>query len=108
MNALPSELPTKLNVNHQAIADGLYEIICQRGQESIVAFGMIPADLMEMTRKMICEKVISENARIMSCQPEDITPHVDKALMDGIVNPIVHQISVGIYAAAKRAGKMIV
>ena len=92
----------------QAIANGLYDIIVKTGQEAVVAFGMLPAELMNKTEEMLREKVISEAAKQRGCRVEEITPYVDKAAVDKIVRPIMHAISSDIYAAAKRAGKMIV
>lgn len=44
-----------LTVDTQAIADGLYEIICEREEEAIVAFGMIPKWIMDLTEKLVRE-----------------------------------------------------
>lgn len=97
-----------LNVNTEAIANGMYEIICDAGEESLVAFGMIPNWIVELATKQIREKILREAAAQVMCTPEEIAPIVDMVKVDEMTRQIVHEISVGIYAAAKRAGKMVV
>ena len=97
-----------LNVNAQAIADGLYEIICEREEEAIVAFGMIPKWIMDLTEKLVRERVLTENARLLNLTVEELKPYVDEKLLAETVKPIIHEISLGIYAAAARAGKLLV
>lgn len=97
-----------LIVNTQAIADGLYEIICDRGEEAIVAFGMIPKPIIDLTEKLVREKVVAENARLLQMTVQEFQPFVDEKLLRETVQPILHQISLGIYTAAKRAGKLLV
>ena len=97
-----------LIVDTQAIADGLYEIICEREEEAIVAFGMIPKWIMDLAEKLIREKIITENARRLNLTVEELTPYVDEKLLQETVNPILHEISLGIYTAAKCAGKLLV
>lgn len=97
-----------LKVDAQAIADGLYGIIQDQGQEAIVAFGMLPAELMAGLEKMLREKVIAISAAQAQLTVEELTPHVDQKLLAAIVQPIINDVGTGIYAAAKRAGKMIV
>jgi hypothetical protein len=97
-----------LSVDTQAIADGLYDLICEREEEAIVAFGMIPKWILDLTETSIREKIISEAARQLGITAEELKPFVDDQLLTQTVNPILHEISVGIYAAAKRAGKLLV
>ena len=97
-----------LIVDTQAIADGLYEIICEKGEDSIVAFGMIPKWIMDQTEQLIREKVIAENARRLNLTAEELKPFVDEKLLSETVNPILHEIALGIYTAASKAGKLLV
>lgn len=97
-----------LSVDTQAIADGLYKIICEREEEAIVAFGMIPKWIMDLTEKLVREKVIAENARQLDLTVEELKPYVDEKLLTESVDSILHEISLGIYTAAKRAGKLLV
>lgn len=46
-----------VNANTEAIAAGLWEILEDSGQLAPLAYGMIPAPLMEMTRKNLEEKL---------------------------------------------------
>jgi len=97
-----------LNVNAQAIADGLYVIICEKGEDSTVAFGMIPKWIMDVTEQLVREKVIAENAKRLNLAVEELKPYVDEKLLAETVNPIIHEICLGIYAAAAKAGKLLV
>lgn len=97
-----------LNVNTQAIADGLYDIICEKGEDGIVAFGMIPRWILDLTEKLVREKVIAESARQLGVTVEELKPFVDEELLTETVNPIMHEICLGIYGAAARAGKLLV
>ena len=49
-----------LNVDARAIGAGLYQIICDKGEESIVAFGMIPKWIMDLAEKLIREKIFTQ------------------------------------------------
>ena len=97
-----------LTVDTRAIADGLYAIICERGEEPIVALGMIPKWIMDLTENLVREKVIAESARQLGITTEELKPYVDDNLLSETVNPILHEISLGIYAAAAEAGKLLV
>ena len=78
------------------------------GEEAIVAFGMIPKWIMDLTEKLVREKVIAETARQLNLTVAELQPHVDEKLLAETVNPIIHEIALGIYAAAARAGKLAV
>jgi hypothetical protein len=99
-----------LNVDTKAIACGLYKIICERDQAAIVAFGMLPADIMESTDKMLCEKIIAIAAKQNGISPEvlELTGLVDQTKVKKIAQEIMHEISVEIYRCASKAGKMCV
>ena len=97
-----------LSVDTQTIADGLYAIICERGEEAVVAFGMIPKWIMDLTEKLVREKVLSETARRLNLTVAELQPHLDDKLLSETVNPILHEITIGIYAAAAKAGKLLV
>lgn len=97
-----------LIVDTQAIADGLYKIICERQEEAIVAFGMIPKWIMDLAEKLIREKIIAENSKRLNLTVEELLPYVDEKLLTETVNPILHEITLGIFTAAKRAGKLLV
>jgi hypothetical protein len=97
-----------LKVDTAAIGNGLYQIICETGREAIVAFGMIPADLMATTEKMLREKIIALSAKQIGCTVEEYKPFIDEQKVKETINPILHEISLAIYNAASKAGKMIV
>lgn len=97
-----------LKVDAQAIANGLYGIIQDKGEEAIVAFGMIPKWVIDMTEKMLREKIISEAAKQACCSPEELKPIVDQSIVDGMVREIMHEITLGIYQAAKDHNALLV
>jgi hypothetical protein len=70
-----------LIVDTQAIADGLYEIICERDEEAIVAFGMIPKWIIDLAEQAIREKIIAENAKRLNLNFEELKPYVDEKLL---------------------------
>jgi hypothetical protein len=97
-----------LNVNAQAIADGLYDIICAQNEEALVAFGMIPKWAVDMTEKQMREKVIREAARQLEVTVTEFAPFVDDQKVSQTVGAIMKEVCTGIYAAAKRKGAMVV
>jgi hypothetical protein len=97
-----------LSVDTQAIAEGLYDIICGKGEDSIVAFGMISKWIVDLTEKLVREKVIAETARQLNLTVEELKPYIDEKHLMETVQPIIHEICLGIYAAAAKAGKLLV
>lgn len=97
-----------MQVDADKIAEGIYEIILERGQEAIVAFGMLPADLMRMVEQNARRKVIEVTAAFYELPPELFEPMVDESKLKPIVQKIVHEVSVAIYRQAKKHGMMIV
>jgi hypothetical protein len=95
-------------VDTAKIGAGIYDIICQKGEEAIVAFGMIPKWAMDACERMLREKIIAEAAKQSHCTPEELKPFVDEALVTDMVNKIMHEIAVGIYAEASNQGRMVV
>jgi hypothetical protein len=101
-----------LNVDTETIGAGVYQIICERGEEAIVAFGMIPKWAMDLTEKEVREKIIAEAVRQQRCDSAEeeraFREHVSEELLRATVNPIMREIGSAIYTAASKAGKMIV
>jgi hypothetical protein len=99
-----------LNVNTAAISEGLYRIICQQGQEAIVAFGMIPIEIINMLEKLLREKIISISAAQNGCTVKELMASglVSEQLIKDTMAPIVREVTTGIYTAASNAGKMVV
>ncbi len=97
-----------LIVDTETIGAGVYQIIVERGEEALVAFGMIPKWAMDMTEKELREKIIAEAAKQYQCSVEELRPYVSEELLRDTVNPIMREIGSAIYSAASKAGKMIV
>lgn len=97
-----------LNVDADAIGRGIYRIICDKGDEAIIAFGMVPSWAMDSLRPMLRDKIIAEAAKQAQCTAEDLAPYLDEDKVKRTLQDIEHQVVLGIYAAAHAAGKMIV
>lgn len=97
-----------LKVDADAIGAGFYDIICEKGEEALVAFGMIPKWIIDMAEGMIREKIVREAARQVGCTPEELTPIVDKKVVDDMTAKIIKAVCVAIYKTASERGKMIV
>lgn len=97
-----------LNVDSATIGRGMYDIICEQGQEALIAFGMIPKEIADMLEKLLREKVVKESARQLGITPEELKPHIDAKLLQQTVQTILRECCSEIYAAAKEKGKTIV
>ncbi len=97
-----------LKVDTAALGRGFYRIIREQKMEAIVAFGMLPAEIMATIEKLLREKIVAEAAKQSECTPAELAPFVSKPLVDEIVRPIMHEICLAIYAEAKAAGMMVV
>lgn len=104
-----------LNVDTAKIGAGLCEIICEKGEDHIVAFGMIPKWVMDLAESAVREKIIAVACEQLSAPtplfpvtPEDLKPYLDERLITDTVRPIMREIATQIYNAASQAGKMVV
>lgn len=97
-----------LEVDTKAIATGLYDIIVEKGEEAIVAFGMLPKWIIDLLEKEASEKLIRVTADFYKLSADEFRPYVDKAKLKELVGQIVHQCSLDIYAVAKERGALLV
>lgn len=97
-----------LDINTQAIGRGIYDMICDKGEEAIVAFGMIPKWASDVCEKELRAKIYREAAKQVGCTEQEMALLADEDMVARLVKPIMHQICVDIYGAASEAGKMIV
>lgn len=97
-----------LKVDAERIGAGIYALICERGEEAIVAFGMIPKWAIDVLEKQLREKVVELAAAQVPCTVEEFTPYIDEAKVKDTVQPILHEVTLGIYGAASKAGKLCV
>lgn len=109
-----------LQIDEVRLAEGVYDIIVQKGEEGVVAFGMIPLWVHEMLERLLREKVLSIILNQCGLPPEymqvpDPDTEVDRIMRDEItlrveeiVKNTVSSVCSGIYAAAGRAGAMLV
>ena len=97
--------------NYKAIAEGIYSMLCdmaKKGDESYLtalAFGMLPAPLMEMAEKEFVRK-LAEPAIKIGC-PEDLAK---KAVRDSKVEvkEFNHQLSLALLKTAKEHNNLVV
>ena len=97
-----------LNVDTRKIAEGLYDLIEQKGEAGIVAFGMIPKWIVDLLEKLLREKIISESARQVGISADELSPVVDQDKVKQMVSEISRAICIDIYAVAGERGKMLV
>ena len=97
-----------LTIDAQAIGDGIYAMICEKGEDAIVAFGMIPKWAIDLVRPALRDKVIAEAAKMIQATPDDLKPYVDEEKVNKIVSDIESDICTAIYTSAANKGRMIV
>lgn len=96
-----------LIVDADAIGKGLYGIICDKGEEAIVAFGMIPKWSIDLLQKSLREKIVSTAAVQRGVTVEAMKPFLDEKEIKRTMAEIEHQVVLGIYSAASAAGRMV-
>lgn len=97
-----------VSVNAEAIGAGLYGMIADKGEEAIVAFGMLPKWAMDMAETAVRQKIISIAAEQVGCSPRDVLPFIGETELSAIVNPIMKEIACAILKAAADKGKLLV
>jgi len=97
-----------LVVDTDNIGRGLYQMICDKGEDAVVAHGMIPAWCIESFERLLREKIVAVASAKAGCQPAELEPHVDKPLVAKMVRDISHEVVVAIYKEAERQGRMLV
>src|SRR5262245_39757488 len=85
-----------LKVDAPAIGQGIYEMICDAGQDDIVAVGMIPKPFMDLLESKLREKVVRLAAEQRQMTPEEFGPFVDKAKLEEIVRSVSHRVAIEI------------
>ena len=91
----------------EAIGQGIYDMMIE-DDKAVVAFGMIPLEFMNMATeaykdrvsKLFCDKYYSETSK------ENIE-HVKKTIKPEVIGSFQKDLTVSIFEAATRAGKMI-
>lgn len=98
-----------INVNVTAIAEGVYEMF-DENMVAATAFGMLPAERMDMVERFLGEKV-EDLAKDECIRRFGYCPTADVAKADlkrDFVRDAMHQICVAIYHEAAAQGKMVV
>jgi len=99
-----------LTIDERQIAAGIYDLIEQRGEEAIVAFGMIPMWSVDTLEKLLREKVLALAAGQVCLTGPQLAASglVDEAKVTAIVRDISKAVCTQIYAVASSRGKMCV
>jgi len=99
-----------LDINTAAIGNGIYAMIVDKGDEAIVAFGMIPLWAVELMRPILREKILDIGAKPygITAQELELMGAVDEPKVKALMVEIEHEVVLAIYAAAQAAGRMVV
>ena len=97
-----------LRIDEVAIGRGLYEIICAQGDQAVVAFGMIPKWCIDSLRPMLREKIISEAAKRIGHEANEVREYVNEATIADMMREIERQVILSIYSEAKAQHAVIV
>ncbi len=97
-----------LKLNADAIGQGIYRMICEAGQDQIVAFGMLPKTFMDIAESGVREKLVALAAEQRDLTVAEATPFIDQAKLERLVAEIMREIGCAIYKAATNAGRMVV
>ncbi len=97
-----------LNVNYDAIGQGIYDMMPENDQ-AVVAFGMIPLQFMELATRLTQEKLASlECEKWLIPQNDENIQRIIKGIEPGFIKEFQRSLTVSIFKAAKEAGRMIV
>jgi len=97
-----------IGVDTKTMGQEFYRMICEKEQEALVAFGMLPADFMAMVEEKVKEKLIKIWTQTLGVTVPEAMPYLDENKLKDTVQAIMHEICVEIYHAASEAGKMCV
>jgi len=97
-----------LKVNAEAIGRGMYGLITKAGEESIVAFGMLPKWIMDILDAQLRQKVLEIVAKQTFIPADEIECMIDPKSLDAIVAEITKEVISFIYTAAAGRGKLLV
>ena len=98
-----------LDINTEAIGQGLFNLIEDQGDTHILAFGMLPAPLMELVSKQMKQKVLDivyEQNGITEPLKEFLP--IDHKALDKLVADVMREVASAVYKAAAKANVMIV
>ena len=93
-------------VNTEAIGAGMYQMIQEKGEEAIVAFGMIPKWAIDTLRAQLRPVLIEKAAAQLHVPVEAYNELADEAKINEVLKDVEHHVCLGIYKAASEAGKM--
>ena len=97
-----------IKLNADAIGQRIYRMICEAGQDQIVAFRMLPKPFMDIAEAGVREKLVALAAEQRGMTVAEAAPFIDQAKLEGIVSEIMREIGCAIYKAASHAGRMVV
>lgn len=106
---------TGLKADVVAISKGVYALICETGEDHIVAFGMIPKRFCDMWEASIREIIIRTESARLGCNPVELNSpethwrwKLDEDKVGRIIGEASQLIAAGILSEARAAGKLMV
>lgn len=96
-----------MQTNYKAIGQGLYDMMTDY-DKAVVAFGMVPLEIMELFEKQYKKVVIEKWCAKYDMIPDDFDYDLEKEIPQEQINEASRQVTIEIYEAASRAGKMMV
>lgn len=97
--------------NYQIVAREIYEDIMTERDRNVVAFGMIPANLMATIEKILEELILKIQADFFGVDVDDfrelLNEYIDPSEQKKAITETQHNICVAIFNHAKAAGKMV-
>ena len=104
----PIECFPKIQCDRKAIAQGIYNMTMELDDyKDALAFGMLPAPLMEMMERNLKDKLLESCCALFGWKPTKENLGLLN-LNKKKYNDLVHDISLEIYHIAKESGLMIV
>jgi hypothetical protein len=90
------------NVNCEKIGAGLYDMM-DDDLKGIVAFGMIPKEIMDFVVDCVKSKIGKDCAEKFDLDPKEI----EKAISKDFINKFEREVTIAIFNRANELGKMI-
>ncbi len=96
-----------MSTNYAAIGQGIYDMLSEE-HKAIVSFGMIPLEIIELFesnyKKVLVEKWCAKQGLTVDDFITDLTEEIPQEM----VNDATHKVTIEIFTAAQKAGKMLV
>lgn len=95
-----------IKVDAAKIGAGLYDLVCQKGDDAIVAFGMIPKWIVDILDRQLEEKIIELFAAENQIEPALAKEIICPDSLKDMVRSISKECTLAMFDAASKAGKL--